>query len=132
MLEREFEASLERMFRDAPPRPDAELFAARVQKRLNNGWALRRWGVGAAGMIGGAVAITQTLGADLSLRFEQASAGSAKAVDTVYRQAVGQAQTISADSGLAFGDMGLGMFWVVSGVIVLLAAALMTRAFDEV
>lgn len=132
MHEREFEASLERMFRETPAMPDAELFAVDVQKRLDRGWALRRWGVGAAGVIGGAVAVSQTLGANLNLRFEQASAGSVRAVDTVYREALGQAQTLTADSGLAFGDMGLGMFWVASGVIVLLAAGLMTRAFDEV
>lgn len=132
MPEREFESSLERMLRDTPTLPDADRFAARVQQRLDRGWALRRWSIGAAGAIGGAVAITQTLGADLTLRFAQASAGSAKAVDTVYRQAVGQAQTITADSGLAFGGMSLGMFWVASGVIVLLAAGMATRAFDEV
>jgi hypothetical protein len=132
MHEREFEASLERMFREAPVMPDAELFALDVRRRLDRGWALRRWGVGAAGVVGGAVAVTQTLGANLNLRFEQASAGSVRAVDTVYREALGQAQTITAGGGLAFGDMGLGMFWVASGVIVLLAVGLMTRAFDEV
>lgn len=138
MHEREFEASLERMFRETPAMPDADLFAASVERRIERGWRLRRWGLGAAGVLGGAVAVTQTLGANLSMQLEQASTGSVRAVDAVYRQAVGQANVLStASAGLGLGDVGLGdmgmtTFWIVSGLIVLLAAGMTSRLFDEI
>lgn len=133
MHEREFEGSLERMFRETPAMPDADLFAANVQGRLDRGWRVRRWGLGAAGVLGGGVAVTQTLGASLTMQLEQASSGSVRAVDAVYRQAVGQADALSTVStGLGLGDVGMTTFWVVSGLIVLLAAGMATRLFDEI
>lgn len=129
MRERDFEADLERMFREAPAMPDADLFAAGVQGRLDRAWALRRWGVAGAGAIGGVVAVTQTLGANLSLRLQDASAGSAEAVDTVYRLA-GEAGA-EAFSAFPVLDGGPTLFWIVSGLLVLLAAAAGGRVFDE-
>jgi hypothetical protein len=58
-----FEFSLERMFAETPPRPDADFFAARVLERLDRGWTARRLLIGSMGALGGLVGAYQILGA---------------------------------------------------------------------
>jgi len=58
-----FEFALERMFAEAPVRPDADFFAARVLERLDRGWTARRLLIGSMGALGGLVGAYQILGA---------------------------------------------------------------------
>ena len=53
MAEIDFERRLERLFADAPAFSDESAFAARVEQRLNRGWNVRRWFIGAAGVASG-------------------------------------------------------------------------------
>ncbi len=46
MAERNFEVELGRMFAEAPALQDADLFALRVDERLNRGWTFRRLLIG--------------------------------------------------------------------------------------
>jgi len=55
MAERNFEVELGRMFGEAPALPAADLFALRVDERLNRGWTLRRLVIGGMGVAGGVI-----------------------------------------------------------------------------
>ncbi len=57
-----FEFKLERMFAEPPPRPDGDLFTARVLERLDRGWTARRLLIGAMGAMGGLIGAGQILG----------------------------------------------------------------------
>jgi hypothetical protein len=62
VAETSFEFRLERMFADAAPAPDAELFALRVLERLDRGWNARRFVIGAMGALGGVIGAYEILG----------------------------------------------------------------------
>jgi hypothetical protein len=128
--ERGVEAELERMFAHTPPGADAELFAARVQDKLNQRWNVRRFGIGAAGVIGGLIAVTQALGSGLAFELEQASASSVQGAEGLYRQALVEAEKLP--QLLPFENTGMTAFWIASGLLVLFAAAASARLFDEV
>ena len=68
MSDLSFEARLERLFAQPPRVEDPERFAARVDARLDREWSLRRGFIGAAGLLGGAIAVTQTVGAEMTAR----------------------------------------------------------------
>jgi hypothetical protein len=124
-MEREFEAGLERMFAQPPALPDAEAFASRIDNRLNRSWRMRGWGIGAAGVAGGVVAVTQMLGSGVLPRIQAASLGSTQAVESWYASALGQAETLLSV------DTGAGLFWLVSAVLVAAAGITATRMVDE-
>src|SRR5580704_8318976 len=65
MAERNFEVELGRMFAEAPALPDANLFALRVDERLNRGWTVRRLVIGGMGVVGGLIGGAQVLGGGL-------------------------------------------------------------------
>ena len=73
MVEAEFERGLERLFADGPELPDASAFADRVQRRLATGWTARRWLIGAAGVAGGLVGVSQLLVSNFAGQLAQAS-----------------------------------------------------------
>ena len=62
MPEASFDYALERMYAEATPRPDADLFTARVLERLDRGWTARRLLIGTMGAIGGVIGAGQVLG----------------------------------------------------------------------
>jgi hypothetical protein len=127
MAERDFETELERMFGQAPSYPDAAQFARRVETRLDRSWRWRTVGLGAAGIVGGLVAASQTLGAGLGLRLEQASTSSTRVADSLYRDFGAQLDML--------GDVGsgMGLFWMVSGMMILAAVVIAgTKAFENI
>ena len=125
MAERDFEFDLERLFAQAPPCPDPEGFARRVERRMSRDWRLRTLGIGAAGVVGGGIAVTQTLGAGFGARLHSFTTGAAYAADGAYDRFWSQASSVLNAPGVA-------MFWIMSGLLVLAAIAAATRAFDEV
>lgn len=48
MAELEFERRLERLFAEPPAFSDEKAFAVSVERKLNRGWNIRRWTIGAA------------------------------------------------------------------------------------
>ncbi len=50
--------------------PDAPLFAAGVQRRLDRAWALRRGLIGVAGVAGGLIAAVQFVGSNFTERVD--------------------------------------------------------------
>jgi hypothetical protein len=125
MVEREFEAGLERMFGQSPTFADADAFTRKVETRLNRDWRLRTFGLGAAGVIGGVVAATQTIGAGLFGRLQHFSVSSASAADNLYHDALERAGVLTQAGS------GVSIFWIVSGLMILTAVVGATRAFDE-
>jgi hypothetical protein len=122
----EFERSLERMFAQAPALPDGEVFAQRVQKRLARSWTVRTLAIGFAGVVGGAIAASQILGAGLAVQVREASAHSAQIVDAAYRQTWSNLDALSQVTPSA------ALFWAVSGLMILAAVVGATRVLDEV
>ena len=57
----EFERRLERLFGEAPFLADTEVFAQGVEQRLDRGWNIRSVLIGAAGLMGGVVGVSQLL-----------------------------------------------------------------------
>lgn len=126
MVEREFETSLERMFAQAPAYPDADAFADRVQAKLDRSWRWRRLGIGAAGAVGGLIAVSQTLGSNLTFRAQEVFAESFRSFDAAVDGAVSQTESLVGLSTSA------GMFWAVSAMMVIAAGAAALRLFEEV
>ena len=133
----EFDPAIERLFARSPAMPDAALFTAKVEERLQKGSRARVFVLGVAGLVGGVVAAREMLTINFS-----ADGGSVPAV------AMGQgleavsfnAQT-AIQSGLdqlGMGDMGFGsmngmqMFWIVAGALIAAAAAGVVRLSQQV
>lgn len=133
----EFDPDIERLFARAPAMPDAALFTAQVERRLQKGSALRGLALGIAGIVGGVVAVRETLTVNI---------GSGDGV--VAGEALGQgvrsvsfnAQT-AIQSGLdqfGLGNLELGsmggmqLFWIAAGALIALAAAGVVRLSQEV
>lgn len=126
MVEREFEAALERMFAQSRPMPDADAFAARVQARLDRSWRTRTVVIGAAGVIGGALAVTQAFGSNLGVQMRDASENSLGAAQTLVASAVAQFSEASTAGG------GAGLFWAASAMMGAAAVFAAMRLFEEV
>jgi hypothetical protein len=129
MAEPSFETQLQRLFAEAPAYPDAALFTARVQQRLDRGWALRRGMIGVAGVAGGLIAAGQFVSSHLVARASVASQDASiqvqDQVNAVERWLDGHAPALH---GLPMGADGL---WLVAGLaamgLALLAARVMER-----
>lgn len=134
----EFDPFIERLFRETPPMPDSAEFARSVEKRLTTGSRMRTAVIGAAGLVGGVVAVRETLGANLNFEAGQTaeaaslSASSMAASEPVRLTEAGvgaltaQAQNGLSDLGVNFDFAALGgmqMFWAVAALLV--AAAVM-------
>ena len=61
----EFDSDIERLFARSPQMPDAALFTAQVEQRLQTGSRVRVLALGLAGAIGGAVTLRETMSVNL-------------------------------------------------------------------
>lgn len=130
----EFDPDIERLFARAPMLPDAEAFAGRIEGRLGGGARLRALALALAGAVGGVVAVGEGLGGELRVAPSVAPeagrslADGAAALQSIVTTGLDQAGV----SGVEFGSMGaMQLFWVVAGVVVMLAAAGAVRLFQE-
>lgn len=137
----EFDPFIERLFRETPPMPDSAEFARKVEQRLAAGSRLRTLFIGGAGLIGGVVAVRETLGANLTFSAGQtAEAASFSASSATPAAPIGltdagagalAAQVQAAQNSLSrlgvdfdFGALGgMQMFWAVAALLI--AAAVM-------
>ncbi|HEX8570736.1 MAG TPA: hypothetical protein VF699_12565 [Caulobacteraceae bacterium] len=123
MSDASFEGRLERLFAQPPRVQDPEAFAARVEARLDREWSLRRGFIGAAGAIGGVIAVTQTLGGELYGRLAQAIGPVRLDLDTEAGRAWYEGlQSQSLLSGEAM--------WVIAALAGLALTLAVTRAAD--
>ena len=87
MVEREFEADLERQFNQTPVMDDSDVFAARVTRKLETGWRMRAVGIAAAGAVGGLIALSQMIRSGLNIDLLDGSNGSVHRIDQAYNRA---------------------------------------------
>jgi hypothetical protein len=81
MVDRDFDAQLSRLFAEPPAFSDAEGFHARVERRLDRGWTLRRLAIGAAGGVAGLFAVGQLISSRFATDLRSASSESVSTVD---------------------------------------------------
>ena len=137
----EFDPFVERAFARSPRLPDEELFAARIETRLASSTRLRTVALTVAGLIGGIVAVRQSLNSAVDL-------GTASASATTPALSLGRdLQNASYDaqlsvqpfldqvglSDMALGSMGgMSLFWLGTAALVGLAIAGAMKLSQEI
>lgn len=123
MAEADFERRLERLFNSSPELPDYGQFADRVERRLNRGWNLRRWLIGAAGVLGGVIGASQLVMSNVFDRMENAEE-SARVLGQGLSRVTPSSDMVSALSG------GYGV-WIAAGLAVLTMVFALSRVIEE-
>ncbi len=124
----EFDPEIERLFARSSQMPDAALFTAQVEQRLQKGSRVRFLALGLAGVIGGGVAVRETMTVNLT-------AGDGVVAGNALGQGIRSAsfntqtaiQTSLDQLGLAHLELGslggMQMFWIAAGALIAVAAA---------
>lgn len=124
----EFDPDIERLFARAPHMPDAALFTAQVEQKLQKGSRIRFMALGLAGVIGGVVAVRETMSVNIGAG-EGVVAGNAlgQGIRGASLNTQTAVQTGLDQLGLAnleLGSMGgMQMFWIAAGALIAMAAA---------
>lgn len=126
MAELDFERRLERLFAEGPAFPDEAVFAASVERKLDRGWAMRRWLIGSAGVVGGIVGASQLVVSNLRLDLAAASAGSSRLLKA------GMTEWAPRLDILAALPDGSSVVWLASGLAVLALGFVLTRVIEEI
>lgn len=125
MAELDFERRLERLFAEPPAFQDERTFAATVERKLDRGWNMRRWIIGAAGLAGGVIGASQLIMSNFVQRLEGASSGSTRLLEAGMQQLAPRAELLSALPS------GGTVVWVAGGMAVLAVGFLITRVLEE-
>ena len=126
MAEVEFERRLERLFADAPAFGDSEAFAARVERRLDRGWATRRVLIGVAGGVGGVIGASQLVVSNFAADLQAATEGPARLLSAGVSQVAAESDWMSALSGAG------NVVWLAAGLAGLAVAFVITRMIEEI
>ena len=125
MAEVDFERRLERLFADGPAMSDADAFAARVERKLDRGWTVRRWLIGAAGVAGGIIGVSQLLLSNVSDEIQNAE-GSVRLLSAGLKQVAPRGDWIAVLSG---GGTGL---WIAAALAVVSMGFVLSRVIEEI
>lgn len=136
----EFDPDIERLFARAPHLPDAALFTARVEQRLQKGSHVRFVALGLAGVVGGVVAVRETMSVNLGLSGGGGGVVAGDALGQGIRStSLGVQSTVQGGldqfglGHLELGSMGgMQLFWIVAGALIALAAAGVMRLSQEI
>jgi hypothetical protein len=132
----EFDAGIERLFARTPNMPDSDLFAARVEQRLKKGSALRTLALTAAGVVGGAVAVRESLGLNINLSGRETEAARAAEVaseDALYGLFSQWGLADAAQNWMSTGSLGgMQLFWIGAATVIGLAAVAVVRLSQEI
>ena len=135
----EFDPFVERLFARAPAMSDAPLFTARVEQRLQKGSQIRFLALSLAGLVGGAVAVRETVSIDIDLGArEGVIAGDAlgQGLQSASLNVQGAVQSGLDQLGLGnleLGSMGgMQLFWIAAAALIVLAAAGVMKLSQEV
>lgn len=126
MAERDFEQGLERLFAEAPAMSDADAFAQRITRRVDRGWTARRLFIGAAGVVGGVIGVSQLVLTGLGARMEALSLGSVRLLAAGLDELAPQAQRLAAPSS------GGLVVWAASALAVAALGFALSRALEEI
>ena len=134
----EFDPAIERLFARTPHMADNALFVADVEAKLASGSRIRTLALTLAGLIGGVVAVRESMNLNLSF-----AAGDAPVVARVVGNGL---QTASANTqgaiqstldqfglaNLSLGSMGgMQLFWITAGALIALATAGVMKLSQE-
>ena len=126
----EFDPFVERLFARTPAMPDAPLFTAKVEQRLQKGSRVRFLALSLAGLVGGAVAVRETMQVDLDLGARDGVvAGDAlgqgiQSASLTVQDAIQSGLEQVGLANLELGSMGgMQLFWIAAGALIALAAA---------
>ena len=125
MSDPRFEHDLQRLFAQAPRRPDADLFAAQVRARLDRDWTVRRMLIGVAGAGAGVAALWQLAGAQLMRRLEELST---TPIASLWPEGLPLGGAAPALRAL---PVPMEVVWLCGGLMLLAAGMLVTRVVDE-
>ncbi|WP_409018478.1 hypothetical protein [Brevundimonas vesicularis] len=136
----DFDPVIERLFARAPEFNDSALFNARVLKRLDKSSRVRSVALGAAGMIGGVVAVNEMVGVNLTLGQGSLTAESGRSmpdgVSDTAREGGLALQALADSVGLGSFDYGsLGqtqIFLVAAGLIMALLTVGAIKLYQHV
>jgi hypothetical protein len=133
----EFDPDIERLFSRAPQLPDAALFTAQVEQRLRKGSRVRFLALGLAGLVGGVVAVRETLTVNIAAG-DRVVGGDALAqgLRGASLSTQGAVQSGLDQLGLAnleLGSMGgMQLFWIAAGALIAVAAAGVMKLSQDV
>lgn len=133
----EFDPEIERLFARAPQLPDAALFTARVERGLQKGSQVRFLALSLAGLVGGVVAVRETLTVNIGAG-DGVVAGQAlgDGLRSASLNAQGVVQAGLDQVGLAnleLGSMGgMQLFWIAAGALIAVAAAGVMRLSQDI
>ena len=134
----EFDPAIERLFARSPAMPDAPLFTATVEERLQKGSRIRFVVLGLAGVVGGVVAAREMLTVNFSVGDTggAVTTGMGQGLESVSFNAQSAIQSGLDQVGLgniAFGSMGgMQLFWIAAGALIAVAAAGVVRFSQQV
>lgn len=121
----DFERRLERLFAEPPYFSDAEVFATRVERRLDRGWTVRRLLIGAAGLAGGVIGASQLIMSNFLHRVGVASEDGAQIVTAGWKHVAPGANLLAS-----LPSSGEGVWLAVALAVVAMGFAV-TRMIEE-
>lgn len=126
----EFDPEIERLFGRTPHMSDAALFTAQVEQRLQRGSRVRVFALGLAGVIGGVVAVRETMSVNLGLAANDGVVAGDALGQGIRSTSLSVQSTIQGGldqfglGTLELGSMGgMQLFWIAAGALIALAAA---------
>ena len=133
----EFDPEIERLFARTPHLSDAALFNAQVEQRLQKGSRVRVLALGLAGVIGGVVAVRETMSVNLG-GGDGVVAGDALG-QGIRATSLGVQSTVQGGldqfglGNLELGSMGgMQLFWIAAGALIAIAAAGVMRLSQDI
>ena len=135
----EFDPDIERLFARAPHMPDAALFTARLEQKLQKGSRVRFLALTLAGLIGGVVAMRETMSVSLDMGSRDsvvAGAALGNGIQSASLNTQAAVQSGLDQLGLAhleLGSMGgMQLFWIATGALIAVAAAGVMKLSQDV
>lgn len=135
----EFDPDIERLFARAPHMPDAALFTARLEQKLQKGSRVRFLALTLAGLIGGVVAVRETMSVSLDMGSRDsvvAGAALGNGIQSASLNTQAAVQSGLDQLGLAhleLGSMGgMQLFWIATGTLIAVAAAGVMKLSQDV
>ena len=135
----EFDPIIERLFARSPQMADATLFAADVETRLHSSSRVRTLALTVAGLVGGVIAVKESMNLNLQLSDSQAPVAGRvigqglQAASVNVQGAVSSGLTQMGLADLTLGSMGgMQLFWIAAGALIAIAAAGVVRLSQDV
>jgi hypothetical protein len=125
MADLDFEMRLGRLFAEAPEALDSDLFAKRVEARLERNWTLRRVLIGAAGLGGGLIVAGQMLAPQITQRIQAVSLAP---VTSIQKGIDALAPHWKVFNYLPYSSE---ILWIAAGLAALGVAAMAKRSIED-